>query len=177
MKGTRSQYNKIKELIESFEEEAYSAIRKEIHRINEQYSDENIKNTFDKACEEIICKHKTLEELQEKNSLLEEKLNQTEDEKIGMKKQMKDLEDRLKELLSANAEETDNYKEDLETKKKRISYLEKIIERVRKENDENKDYLKTIEDENEGLKMSLSGLKKTINELESKKKNNSALLA
>lgn len=53
--------------------------------------------------------------------------------------------------------------------------MEKIIERVRKENDENKDYLKTIEDENEGLKMSLSGLKKTINELESKKKKTTVL--
>ncbi|KAI5750719.1 hypothetical protein M8J77_000706 [Diaphorina citri] len=134
------------------------------------------------------------EETKHKFQDLEDKIRELETERLGMEERIVNDENRIKHLIEDNDEQIHDFQELLKSKdeliqdlKRKIDSTQKtkendektlntIIERLQEENELNQrntnyleDLVKKLEEDKEGLKITINGLKKTIDDLENTK--------
>lgn len=106
--------------------------------------------------------------LKQEYKLISESLCDTEEKFKSLEQQNKNYISRMKDL-EVDYDDISSYKKTIEYQETRIACFEQQNEKLKKICDERTSSLQQLDDENAGLRITLKGLQKTIDDIENKK--------
>lgn len=161
----RSQASKNKSILDDFDNETYNRLSTEARHLAEKHQIPRLKNIFNEACEKWALTYNEVEKHREIIETLKEENAGADTDNKALINKNKELQKRIDDLLDEYDEQTKKSDKQIEDNNIKIKCMEKRLREMKSREIEDYKYIEQLEHERNGMKMTINGLEKAIDNL------------